>query len=187
MTLPASQYSVLDAKQIERIDDSTFRCYVGGLRFLGFTIDPVLTVSVNVTDKGPTVRLLSTKVSNCSTMIPASLLACMPFPNMPLEHSLIAAENPIVALEEQLLTFNCVQLEGSPAVEAANDRFSATMENKVRWGSSAEPGLLELRSDTSIQVVWNVVSILACPTCSQPRTSPASLCALSGYERIMDS
>ena len=62
MTLPASQYSVLDAKQIERIDDSTFRCYVGGLRFLGFTIDPVLTVSVDVTDRGPTVRLLSTKV-----------------------------------------------------------------------------------------------------------------------------
>ena len=55
MTLPASQYSVLDAKQIERIDDSTFRCYVGGLRFLGFTIDPVLTVSVDVTEKGPTV------------------------------------------------------------------------------------------------------------------------------------
>lgn len=63
MTLPASQYSVLDAKQIERIDDSTFRCYVGGLRFLGLTIDPVLTVSVDVTEKGPTVRLLSTKVS----------------------------------------------------------------------------------------------------------------------------
>lgn len=64
MTLPASQYSVLDAKQIERIDDSTFRCYVGGLRFLGFTVDPVLTVSVIVTDKGPTVRLLSTEVSS---------------------------------------------------------------------------------------------------------------------------
>ena len=26
MTLPASQYSVLDAKRIERIDDDTFRC-----------------------------------------------------------------------------------------------------------------------------------------------------------------
>ena len=64
MTLPASQYSVLDAKQIERIDDSTFRCYVGGLRFLGLTVDPVLTVSVIVTDKGPTVRLLSTEVSS---------------------------------------------------------------------------------------------------------------------------
>lgn len=93
MTLPASQYSVLDAKQIERIDDSTFRCYVGGLRFLGFTIDPVLTVSVNVTDKGPTVRLLSTKVSNCATVLPASLLACMPFLITPLEHSVTAAES----------------------------------------------------------------------------------------------
>lgn len=36
MTLPASQYSVLDAKRIERIDDDTFRCYVGGISFLNF-------------------------------------------------------------------------------------------------------------------------------------------------------
>ncbi len=53
-----------------------------------------------------------------------------------------------------------MQLEGSPAVEAANDKFSATMENKVRWGSSAEAGLLELRSDTSIQV-----TLLPCSSC----------------------
>ena len=45
-----------------------------------------------------------------------------------------------------------MQLEGSPAVEAANDKFSATMVNKVRWGSLADPGLLELKSDTAIQV-----------------------------------
>lgn len=78
MTLPASQYSVLDAKQIERIDDSTFRCYVGGLRFLGFTIEPVLTVSVNVTEKGPTVRLLSTKVRRlCCNNLPLPLTAFM--------------------------------------------------------------------------------------------------------------
>jgi hypothetical protein len=62
MRLPASQYSVLDAKQIERIDEDTFCCYVGGLRFFNFVIEPVLTVSVTVTDMGPTVKLLSTKV-----------------------------------------------------------------------------------------------------------------------------
>lgn len=38
MTLPASQYSVLDAKRIERIDDATFRCYVGGISFLNFKV-----------------------------------------------------------------------------------------------------------------------------------------------------
>lgn len=38
MTLPASQYSVLDAKRIERIDDDTFRCYVGGISFLNFKV-----------------------------------------------------------------------------------------------------------------------------------------------------
>ena len=62
MALPASQYSVLDAKRIERIDDSTFRCYVGGLRFFGLVIEPVLTVSVIVGDRGPTVKLLATEV-----------------------------------------------------------------------------------------------------------------------------
>ena len=32
MSLPASQYSVLDARKIERIDDCSFRCYVGELK-----------------------------------------------------------------------------------------------------------------------------------------------------------
>ena len=38
-------------------------------------------------------------------------------------------------------------------MEAANDRFSATMTNEVRWGSAASTAsdALELRSDTSIQ------------------------------------
>ena len=62
MRLPASQYSVLDAKKIERLDDDTFMCYVGGLNFLGFVVEPVLTVSVIVQDRGPVVRLLDTKV-----------------------------------------------------------------------------------------------------------------------------
>jgi len=64
MRLPASQYSVLDAKKIERLDDDTFICYVGGLNFLGFVVEPVLTVSVIVQDKGPVVKLLGTEVNN---------------------------------------------------------------------------------------------------------------------------
>ena len=63
MRLPASQYSVLDAKKIERIDDDIFMCYVGGLNFLGFVVNPVLKVSVIVHDRGPVVKLLETKVS----------------------------------------------------------------------------------------------------------------------------
>ena len=62
MRLPASQYSVLDAKKIERIDDDVFMCYVGGLNFLGFVVNPVLKVSVIVNDRGPVVKLLETKV-----------------------------------------------------------------------------------------------------------------------------
>lgn len=66
MTLPASQYSVLDAKRIDRIDEHTFRCYVDGIRFLGLTIEPVITVSVTVGDRGPTVKLLDTRVCSSS-------------------------------------------------------------------------------------------------------------------------
>jgi hypothetical protein len=62
MALPASQYSVLDAQKIERLDDDSFRCYVGGLKFFGLRVEPVLTVSVFVGIKGPTVKLLSTVV-----------------------------------------------------------------------------------------------------------------------------
>ena len=38
------------------------RCYVGGLNFLSFRVEPVLTVSVIVGERGPTVRLLETEV-----------------------------------------------------------------------------------------------------------------------------
>lgn len=47
MTLPASQYSVLDAKRIERIDDDTFRCYVGGISFLNFKVPVAGTFSAS--------------------------------------------------------------------------------------------------------------------------------------------
>ncbi|KAA6427645.1 MAG: (RAP Annotation release2) Galactose-binding like domain containing [Trebouxia sp. A1-2] len=72
MRLPASQYSVLDAKKIERLDDDTFICYVGGLNFLGFVVEPVLTVSVIVQDRGPVVKLLDTKLQGSKTIMAAN-------------------------------------------------------------------------------------------------------------------
>ncbi|KAF8063016.1 hypothetical protein HT031_003855 [Scenedesmus sp. PABB004] len=63
MALPASQYSVLDARKVERLDDDTFRCYVGRLAFLGFAVEPVITVSVAVEPGlGCTIRLLSAEL-----------------------------------------------------------------------------------------------------------------------------
>ncbi|EFJ52778.1 hypothetical protein VOLCADRAFT_102752 [Volvox carteri f. nagariensis] len=62
MALPASQYSVLDARRIERVDDSTFRCYVGELRFFSWSVEPVITVSVTVEPGGCTIRLLDCKL-----------------------------------------------------------------------------------------------------------------------------
>lgn len=59
MALPASQYSVLDAELVERIDDDTFRCFISGINLLGFKVNPVITVSVTVQERGCVVRLLS--------------------------------------------------------------------------------------------------------------------------------
>jgi hypothetical protein len=126
MALPASQYSVLDARRIERLDDTTFRCFVGRLAFFGFSVEPVITVSVVVEERGCTIKLLS------------------------------------------------AELQGSPAVQDINNRFTARMTNVVRWhecvtgaaaaeaedqagaagsSSSSSSSMKEISSDTSIEVV----------------------------------
>ena len=38
MSLPASQYSVLDANRIERLDADTFKCYVGNVKIFNFEV-----------------------------------------------------------------------------------------------------------------------------------------------------
>jgi hypothetical protein len=48
MALPASQYSVLSADQIERLSDSQFKATLGKLNFFGNTFIPILYVDVNV-------------------------------------------------------------------------------------------------------------------------------------------
>lgn len=62
MSLPASQYSVLDAERIERVDDNTFRCYVYRFKFFAFEVCPVLLVRVEEQPNGCIIRLLSCKV-----------------------------------------------------------------------------------------------------------------------------
>ena len=48
MALPASEYSVLSAEQVVRLNDKQFKCILGDLNFLGTIICPVLFVDVNV-------------------------------------------------------------------------------------------------------------------------------------------
>ncbi|KAG2435523.1 hypothetical protein HYH02_011817 [Chlamydomonas schloesseri] len=66
MALPASQYSVLDARRIERVDDTTFKCYVGQLKFFSWSVEPVISVSVTVEEGGCTIRLLGCKLQGSS-------------------------------------------------------------------------------------------------------------------------
>lgn len=66
MSLPASQYSVLDAERIERVDDNTFRCYVYRFKFFAFEVCPVLLVRVEEQPNGCCINLLSCKVISLS-------------------------------------------------------------------------------------------------------------------------
>lgn len=58
MTLPVSQYSVLDAAKIERISDETFRVQIGEVSFLGTKVIPIMTLTVKPHDTGCEVTLL---------------------------------------------------------------------------------------------------------------------------------
>ena len=48
LALPASEYSVLSANQVVRINDSQFKFVLGNLNFFGTKICPILYVDVNV-------------------------------------------------------------------------------------------------------------------------------------------
>nr|XP_043632072.1 uncharacterized protein SYNPCC7002_A1590 [Erigeron canadensis] len=105
MSLPASQYSVLDAQRIERIDDNTFRCYVYKFKFFAFEVCPVLLVRVEEQPNGCSINLLSCK------------------------------------------------LEGSPIVVAQNDKFDASMVNRISCdGTQSNSSMQKLTSDTVIEV-----------------------------------
>ncbi|XP_010067191.2 uncharacterized protein SYNPCC7002_A1590 [Eucalyptus grandis] len=105
MSLPASQYSVLDAERIERVDDKTFRCYVYRFKFFAFEVCPVLLVRVEEQPDGCCIKLLSCK------------------------------------------------LEGSPIVAAQNDKFDASMVNRISCESyQRTSSLQQLTSDTTIEV-----------------------------------
>ncbi|CAK9162480.1 unnamed protein product [Ilex paraguariensis] len=69
MSLPASQYSVLDAERIERVDDSTFRCYVYKLKFFAFEVCPVLLVRVEEQPNGCCIKLLSCKLEGSPIVV----------------------------------------------------------------------------------------------------------------------
>ncbi|CAA6673327.1 unnamed protein product [Spirodela intermedia] len=105
MSLPASQYSVLDAERIERVDEKTFRCFVYRFKFFSFEVCPVLMVRVEEERGGCCIRLLSCK------------------------------------------------LEGSPIVVAQNEKFSASMVNKISCDDGSDnSGAQKLVTDTTIEV-----------------------------------
>lgn len=67
--MPASQYSVLDAQRIERVDERTFRCYVYEFKFFAFEVCPVLLVRVEELADGSCIELLSCKLEGSPIVV----------------------------------------------------------------------------------------------------------------------
>ncbi|RWW08495.1 hypothetical protein BHE74_00019768 [Ensete ventricosum] len=142
MSLPASQYSVLDAERIERIDDNTFRCYVYRIKFFAFEVCPVLVVRVDEESNGCCIRLLSCKV--------LSLSLC--------DFSFVLLS--LIWHLDLLL-----QLEGSPLVEAQNEKFSGMMRG---LSSKGLPMKETKRTQKPLTLIWygNAASMVNRVSCS---------------------
>lgn len=107
MSLPASQYSVLDAERIERVDDSTFRCYVYRFKFFAIEVCPVLLVRVEEQPNGCCIKLLS-----CKVMLSLFISLISNFIIMSIYIYIFVSHFCLL-----------VQLEGSSIVVAQNDKF----------------------------------------------------------------
>eukprot|EP00208_Stichococcus_sp_RCC1054_P005187 CAMPEP_0206139092 /NCGR_PEP_ID=MMETSP1473-20131121/4820_1 /ASSEMBLY_ACC=CAM_ASM_001109 /TAXON_ID=1461547 /ORGANISM="Stichococcus sp, Strain RCC1054" /LENGTH=363 /DNA_ID=CAMNT_0053532731 /DNA_START=93 /DNA_END=1184 /DNA_ORIENTATION=- len=139
MELPASQYSVLDAKRIERIDDDTFRCYVGGINFLRFKVEPVLTVSVVVETGGPTVKLLATELEG--------------------SRAVRAVNDKFDATMTNMVRWRDCESTGSGTSDSSSDDAGSSALSEV--GTNPHSGQLrQITSNTTIQVTLEVPSWL---------------------------
>ena len=89
---------------------------------------------------------------------------------------LLHAPNVVVDNTGRISILPCLplQLRGSKAVEAANERFDATMSNVVRWQEApGGGGGLQIVSETFIQVQLVVPGWFVLPTASIERTGSA--------------
>lgn len=62
MALPVSQYSVLDAARIERLDENVFKCYIGSFKMFGMSVEPIVTVKVVANETGCCINLQECEV-----------------------------------------------------------------------------------------------------------------------------
>lgn len=97
----------------------------------------------------------------------------------------------------RVLPIVMLQLRGSKAIEAANERFDATMTNVVRWqeaspadadasssSSDSVSGGKQLVSDTSIQVQLQVPGWFVLPTSAIERAGASSWEGGAGRGRV---
>ncbi|KAH8497385.1 hypothetical protein H0E87_019888 [Populus deltoides] len=133
MSLPASQYSVLDAERIERVDDNTFRCYVYRFKFFAFEVCPVLLVRVEEQPNGCCIKLLSCKLEGSPIVVAQN----EKFDEISVKTMLLAKEYMMPCPSSFLF---CLELE-------------ASMVNQISCSSNSSNSTMQrLTSDAVIEV-----------------------------------
>lgn len=144
MALPASQYSVLDARKIERLGDDRFRCHVGRLAFLGFAVEPVLTVSVETGPLGCTIALLGCELRGSPAVERAG--------------------GQFEAAMANRVTWRALGAGEEGAAAAAGETTAAADENNQASASpAAAPPAAAILSDVAVEVAVSVPPWLAVP------------------------
>ncbi|KAJ1404230.1 hypothetical protein SESBI_26697 [Sesbania bispinosa] len=155
MRLPASQYSVLDAERIERVNDNTFRCYVYRIKFFTFEVCPVLLVKVEEQPDGCCIKLLSCKLEG-SPMVAAqndkfdaimvNRISCDSNSNKPLVQQLTSDTIIEVSIDipfafQAILPKQAIESAGTQVLEQILrimlPRFMSQM-NKLLYASDSE-------------------------------------------------
>jgi hypothetical protein len=169
----------LNHPQIERVDDTTFRCYVGQLAFLGFSVEPVITVSVTVEPRGCTIRLLSCRLQGSKLVEEVN--------NKFTAQVRRAGEGEWEVMEERRLFGASQPGPSSPCAGSAAASATAgapspprppstpnppspararQMTNAVTWAPTDDPGAKAITSDTTIEVDVEVPGWFLLPTAS---------------------
>jgi hypothetical protein len=162
MSLPASQYSVLDARKIERLTDDTFRCHVGRLAFLGFAVEPVLTVSVTTGARGCTIALLGCELKGSPAVERAGGQFEAAMANRVTWRAL-GVEGVAARGEEAAEGAAATAAAAAAAAHAPASASSAAGSDAEAQPAAAATATAAILSDVAVEVAASVPSWLAVP------------------------
>ena len=151
MALPASQYSVLDGNQVERLSDDTFRVFVEGFNFFSFKVHPILTLQVQTMERGCIISMLACKLKG-SKLVEAQNTQFRA--HMRNQGALLLAHFAPVLLHVCVLPVDdtaCQCPSHAPTEALSRNPCTAELQRSVQWNgvSHTKPSVRRLRATSA--------------------------------------